>query len=357
MNESNDLNRKIGTVETTKAEMISKFRHGLVKFSETAPYVVACQGNITAGMKHSVDEMYQYFKTADLLATSCNTYISTALEFSGVLVKKIKEKQEEVERDIRKHEREKDDAESEKKRSQDRVRDAEKTVDTAKDDVKKAKSNFTKGAVGMGSLSVGNTAGYAILGGLLGGPIGAIAAGAIAGGVSVGATAVVLEDLEEREKDAERDLSSKKSELTNKEGELRKIRDKIRDCENELRSVKECLDQIEDLERKVRRGQIHVANLSSYIKNCLTVFSTTLGRSKMLRDECLSEMVTFSALVKIVNDLAAYFKCENLQDFLGGSEYYSVMRAIQDIERTSHESVCFPRMAQVAASCDDFMDV
>ncbi len=356
MRRNDDLNSQIGVVETAKQEMTSKFRKGLVKFSKTAPEIVACQGDITEDMKHSVDKMYQYFKRADVIATDCNNHMSTALEISEVLIKKIKEKQEEIKHDIRKHEREKDCAKNEKKRSKDRVRAAEKRVETAKEDLKKAKSNFKKGAVTMGGLTAGNTAIYSAIGGMLGGPLGALVGGALAGGVSLGGTAVVLEELEEDEDEAKRDLSSKKSELKKKETELKKIRNEIADCENELESINECLDQVEDLDRKVRRGRVQVANLSAHIRNCLTVIRTTVGKSKMLRDECLSEIVTFNALVKIVNDLAHHFKRKNLLDFLSVTQNDSMTKAIRDVERTSCGSAPRAKRARVKAPTDDFMD-
>ncbi len=356
MSENNNLNSKIGTVEATKNVMTSTFREGLIKFSETAPQIVGCQGHITTEMKHSVDTMYQNFKRADVFATDCNNHISTALELSAVLVKKIKEKKEEVERDIRKHEREKDDAENDKKRSEDRVRDAKNRVSSAKEDVKKADKNRKVGwGVGLGMTGAGTAAGCA-LGAVLGGPVGLVIGGSIMGGVYGTGAGIAIHDLEKRVDEAESDLSSKEWELTNKESELTKIRDKIRDCENELKSINECLDQIGDLDAKVRRGQVQVANLSTHIKNCLTVIRTTVGKSKMLRDECLSEIVNSTALVKIVNDLALHFKAENLGDFLSVTQNDTMTRAIRDIERTSCGSAPRAKRVRVKTPYNDFMD-
>ncbi len=350
---NDDLNNQIELVETARDEMTSKFRRGLIKFSEIAPQIVASHGEVTDEMKYSVDKMYKYFKKADAIADDCNSEVSTALELSAVLKKKIKEKVKDLERNIRKHEREKEDAETERDRIKQRVKDAEERVESAKEEVEKAERNEKVGIVGGLSLTGAATTAGTILGGLLGGPAGAVAAGGIVGAIYGTGTVKLIEELEERVNDAKSDLSSRESELENKEEELEEIRDEIRDCKKELKSINKCLDQIEDLDRKVRRGQKHVANLSTHIKNSLTVIRTTVGKSKMLRDECLSVIVTFSALVKIVNDLAVYFKGENLSDFLSVSQNNAMRKAIKHVERQSHSSVS---MGWLTASSNDFLE-
>ncbi len=355
--ESDDLNSQIEMVETVKDKMTSKFRKGLIKFSESAPEIVACQGDITDDMKDSVDKMYQYFKRADEIATDCNSEVSTALELSAVLKKKIREKEDDLECDLSRKEREKEDAEDEKDRIKKRIKDARDRVDSAKEDVKKADRDETRGMVAGAGMTGAATAAGATLGALLGGPFGLLIGGGLMGGVSGAEAVEAVEELERRVDDAKSALSSRENELENKEEELEKIRDEIRKCKIELKSINECLGQIEDLDRKVRRDQKHVANLSTHIKNCLTVIRTTVGKSEMLRDECLSEMVTFNALVKIVNDLALHFKGENLQDFLSATQNDSMTTAIKNIERTSCGSVSMAKRARVEAPGDDFMEV
>ncbi len=348
---NNDLNKTITTVETTKEEMSSQLREGLIKFSEIGPEIVICQGSINDEIKHSVDKMYQNFKRADDVASDCNSQISAALELSGVLAKEIEEKKEKVEQDIQEYEQEKDDAENEKERCKKRVRDAEIRVSSAKEDLKKADKNESVGlGVGLGLHSVGTATGCAV--GALLGPIGLIVGGSLMGAVSGTTFVKALNELEKRVDEAKDNLSSKERELKDKEVELTKVRDKIRESENDLELIKERLDKIKDLDRKVRQGQIHVANLSSHIKNCLTVFRTTVGKAKMLRQECLSEIVTPGALVKIINDLAVYLRGENLQSFLSVSQSESIGKAIQDIERSGNGSESKPNKLKRKTSKD-----
>ncbi len=344
--EKDKVDDRIDIIEETKEKMASKFSRGLIKFSKSGPAIVACKGNIKGTqVQQSIDDMYRFFKEADVIATKCNDHISKAVEVSTVLAKKIRGKCEKVEHEMRECEQQRNDAENEKERITDLVRDGERSVQTARRELQVAEekrkreireaeeqAEFNNIMAGIFTLGIGYGIGKAIQDPWI---------------------EEAKEELGRRVDEAVDDLVTRQRDLKNKEGELSEARDQIEAYAEKLELVRKSLVQIEDFDKKVRGNQKLITRLSTQIKKCLTVVRTTVGKSKMLRDECLSEIVTPPALVRIVHDLADYFKGQDLKVFLNERQNNSMMTAIKNIEKPTD---CTESKTLLAASYDDFCD-
>lgn len=183
----------------------------------------------------------------------------------------------------------------------------------------------------------------ALFGGVLLGPLGAVAGLAIADAVestNVSNAEQAVNEASSRVTDITKRVKGKETELSNLENEKEQEQHKMRRESQELESLKARKQQIKESQRRL-------AKLNESIKSCATLVNVTTTRAKLMADEANGELPDIEAMMPplkaVAEDLsdAALSDCKLLSGGLNMKQIGSKIQAItSNALKAPHQMTC-----------------